>query len=85
MKVQGERGDRRDKKTSEELFKLIRKNNAEIGSQSEREQRLQQARIEPGQPVCTTCTGMARSTARSTVAKERSIDMVDRLKGLTLG
>ena len=42
---------------------------------------LLQVRTPPGRPVCTTCTGMTRSTARLTVTKER----VDRLKGTTLG
>ena len=33
----------------------------------------------PGRPVCTRCTGTARSTARSTVVKERLTGTVDRL------
>jgi len=38
----------------------------------------------PSRPVCATCTGMARSTVRSTVASKRSTDAVDWLKGTTL-
>ena len=69
----------------------IEKDSTEIGSQRERERRMQQARIAPrstarstggqgravgrqsGRPVCTTCTGVSQSTARSIVAKDRSI------------
>ena len=58
---------------------------AEIGSQRERERhwsRPGQGPVdrpvdwwtEPGRPACTTCTDMARSTPRSTVAKERSTE-----------
>ena len=41
-----------------------------------------QARIVVGRPACTTCTGAAQSTARSTVAR-RAIDRSSRPTGMT--
>jgi len=40
---------------------------------------------EPGRPVCTTCTDMARSTLQSTVAKEWSTAQLTDWKVAALG
>ena len=74
--------------TSEEFFKLIRKIAQRPKAKRSENPGIQQARIDlgrpPGRPVCMTCTSIARSTARLTVAKEWSTGTVDRLKGETL-
>jgi len=71
-----ERGDKGDKNTSKEFFKLIRKiaqrseaKRSENGAYNRPGDRPGQP---PGRPMCTTCTGTAWSTAWSTMAKERS-------------
>ena len=70
IKKSSERRDRGDKKTSEEFLnssgKIAQRPEAKI---SENEACCR-PRTEPDRSVCTTCTGIARSTARSTVAKE---------------
>jgi len=68
-----------------EFFKLIGRNSIGIGIQKERERSELQDRIVagrlPSRPACTTCTGAARSTARSTVAR-RTVDQHGRPTGM---